>query len=300
MTTQSEQAQPQTFAIHPTNRGVINGKLRAQLLVKLPVFLLLCLVALTTLYPLLFMAITAFKSRTEYLINPYGLPQELYLSNFGIMVENYGLLTSFGNSVVIVSISVALSLLFASLTAYAIAKLRFRGKQALFFFMISLQLIPGPVLLIPIYLMFSQFGLINNPLSVILMYTVTSLPFGAFFLSASFRGIPDELMEAAKIDGASLWDVFLNIIWPMGRPSVLTLAILNFLTMWNELILALMLLPDEQKRTLTASVAMVRGRFVTNQPLLMTGLLVITLPTIIVLIIFSQYLVKGISAGVSK
>jgi ABC-type glycerol-3-phosphate transport system permease component len=246
------------------------------------------------------MVMTAFKDRTEYFTNPYGMPQTLYFDNFRLMIENYGFLRSFGNSVLIVGISVVLCLLLSSLTAFAVAKLRFRGKKAFFFFLISLQLIPGQVLLIPIYLMFSRLGMINNYLSVILMYTVGSLPFGAFFLSASFRGIPDELVEAAKIDGASLRQVFQYIVLPIGRPSIFTLAILNFLSMWNELILALMLLPDEDKRTITSSVSMVIGRFVTNQPLLMTGLLMSSLPTIVVLIIFSKYLVKGISAGIGK
>ena len=142
--------------------------------------------------------------------------------------------------------------------------------------------------------------MINNYLSVILMYAVGSLPFSIFFLSASFRSIPDELIEAAKIDGATLMQVYRKIILPIGSPSILTLGILNFLSMWNELILALLLLPDENKRTITTSVAMVVGRFITNEPLLQPGLLMSSLPTIVVLIIFSKYLVKGISAGIGK
>ncbi|MBX3085546.1 MAG: carbohydrate ABC transporter permease [Anaerolineae bacterium] len=278
----------------------IDPKLQRALLVKLPVFLALCLVALTTLLPLGYMGMTALKTRTEYLTNPFGLPQSFYLDNFRVMIENYGFLRSFGNSVLIVGSALFLSLLIGSLAAFAVAKLRFRGKRVFFLFLISLQLIPGQVLLIPIYLLFSRLGMINNYLSVIFMYMVGSLPFSIFFLSASFRNMPDELMEAARIDGASFREVFQHIILPMGRPAILTLGILNFLSMWNELILALMLLPDENKRTITASVSMVIGRFTTNQPLLMTGLLMSSLPTVVVLVMFSNYLVKGISAGIGK
>ncbi|MBK9749423.1 MAG: carbohydrate ABC transporter permease [Chloroflexi bacterium] len=275
-------------------------KLRHTLLVKVPVFLLLCLVAASTLLPLFYMTMTAMKERTEYFTNPYGLPQGLHLDNIRIMIETYGFLRSFGNSVFIVGSALLLSLFLGSLSAFAVAKLRFRGKRVFFLMLISLQLIPGQVLLIPIYLLFSRLQMINNYLSVILMYAVGSLPFSIFFLSASFRSIPDELIEAAKIDGATLLQVYRKIIIPIGSPSILTLGILNFLSMWNELILALLLLPDENKRTITTSVAMVVGRFITNEPLLQTGLLMSALPTIVVLIIFSKYLVKGISAGIGK
>ncbi len=288
-------------AIQPPSTKRMDGtKLRHMVLVKIPVFFLLCLVAASTLLPLAYMSMTALKDRTEYLVNPYGLPRGFYLDNVRIMVENYGFLQSFGNSVFIVGTALLISLLLGSLAAFAVAKLRFKGKRVFFLMLISLQLIPGQVLLIPIYLLFSRLQMINNYLSVILMYAVGSLPFSIFFLSASFRSIPDELIEAAKIDGASLRQIFQSIILPIGSPSILTLGILNFLSMWNELILALLLLPDEKKRTITTSVAMVVGRFTTNEPLLMTGLLLSSLPTVVVLIMFSKYLVKGISAGIGK
>ena len=288
------------FTQQATSHAFGDPRLRRALLVKLPIFLALCVVALTTLLPLSYMAMTALKEETEYFTNPYGLPQGLYLDNFRIMIQNYGFLRSLGNSFLIVGSSLTLSLLIGSLAAFAVAKLRFRGRRAFFLFLISLQLIPGQVLLIPIYLLFSRLGMINNYLSVILMYTVGSLPFSIFFLNASFRNLPDELMEAAKIDGASLRQVYQYIVLPIGRPAILTLGILNFLSMWNELILALLLLPDEEKRTITSAVSMVVGRFTTNQPLLMAGLLMSSLPTVVVLILFSQYLVKGISAGIGK
>ncbi len=297
-----ETQDPGVLAIpqRPASRTFADSKLRRELPVKLPVFLALCVVALTTLLPLVYMAITALKDETQYFTNPYGLPQQLNFDNFRIMVENYGFLRSLGNSALIVGSSLTLSLFIGSLAAFAVAKLRFRGKRVFFLFLISLQLVPGQVMLIPIYLLFSRLGMINNFLSVILMYTVGSLPFSIFFLNASFRNIPDELMEAAKIDGASFRQIYMYIILRIGSPAILTLGILNFLSMWNELILALMLLPDESKRTITSSVSMVVGRFTTNQPLLMTGLLMSSLPTVIVLIVFSRYLVKGISAGIGK
>jgi ABC-type glycerol-3-phosphate transport system permease component len=278
----------------------LNSSLRYTLLVKLPIFLVLLLIAFTTVYPLIFMVMNSFKRRAEYFTNPYGLPEAIQFENFKILIENYGLLTNFLNSFFVVLTAIFISVSLAGLAAFVIAKLRFRGKRFIFFLIISMLLIPGQVLLIPIYLMFARLDLINHYLSVILMYSVINLPFGVFFLTASFRGIPDELIEAAKIDGASLLRVFVSIIIPVGQPAVFTLATLNFLSMWNELLLALMLLTDQHKRMITPAVATIVGRFVTNQPLLMTGLLITALPTVIALILSSRYLIKGISAGVSK
>jgi ABC-type glycerol-3-phosphate transport system permease component len=160
--------------------------------------------------------------------------------------------------------------------------------------------VPAQVLLIPVYLLFSRVGLVNNILSVILIYTALALPFGTFLLTSSFRSIPNELIESARLDGASLGTVFRTVILPLGRPAILTLAVLSFLSMWNELLLGMMLLPDQSKRLLTPTIALLLGRLLTNQPLLMAGLLISSLPTVLLLILFSRYLVRGITLGFGR
>jgi raffinose/stachyose/melibiose transport system permease protein len=273
---------------------------RRNLRTKLPLFLILSVTAITTTYPLFFIAVNAFKTKVEYFSNVYGLPHDLYMGNFALLQENLNILRAVGNSAFVVCIGVFVSTLLAALASFPIAKLRFSGKRPIFLMVVSFMLIPGQVLLIPIYLLFANVGLIDNHLSVILVFVVTTLPFGVFLLTSSFVGIPTEMIDSAKVDGASLLRIFASIILPMGRPAVTTLAVLNFLSMWNELLLALVLLPDESKRLLTPTLATLIGRLATNQPVLMAGLLISALPTILMLIIFSRYLIKGITLGVGK
>jgi ABC-type glycerol-3-phosphate transport system permease component len=271
-----------------------------RLRVKLPIFIVLLAIAASTVYPLLFLGLNALKERTDYYANAYGLPRELYLGNFTILVENYNILRALLNSVFVTGVAVTATLLIATIASFALAKVDFVGQRVLFSLIVAFLLVPGQVLLIPIYLLFSRLDLINNYLSVILIYTALALPFGTFFLTSSFRAIPTELIEAARIDGASLFHAFRTIVLPIGSPSIMTLAVLSFLTMWNELLLGMMLLPDESKRLLTPTIALLLGRLLTNQPLLMAALLISSVPTILMLIVFSRYLIRGITLGFGK
>ena len=271
-----------------------------RLRVKLPIFIVLMAIAASTVYPLLFLALNALKERTDYYANAYGLPRELYLGNFTILVENYNIVRALLNSVFVTGVAVTATLLIATIASFALAKVDFRGQRVLFALIVAFLLVPGQVLLIPIYLLFSRLDLVNNYLSVILIYTALALPFGTFFLTSSFRAIPTELIEAARIDGASLFHAFRTIVLPIGSPSIMTLAVLSFLTMWNELLLGMMLLPDESKRLLTPTIALLLGRLLTNQPLLMAALLISSVPTILMLIVFSRYLIRGITLGFGK
>jgi raffinose/stachyose/melibiose transport system permease protein len=271
-----------------------------RLLVKLPVFLILLVIAVTTVYPILFLTLNALKRKTEYYTNAYGLPDQLYLGNFQLLAENYNIVRAVLNSCLVTGVAVVLSLTIASLASFPLAKIPFQGQEAVFRFIVGLLLVPGQVLLIPVYLLFSRLNLVNNYLSVILIYTAIALPFGIFFLTSSFRGIPSEIIESARIDGASLLRVYLSIILPLGRPALFTLAVLSFLSMWNELLLGMMLLPDESKRLLTPTIALLLGRLLTNQPLLMAGLLISSLPTVLMLALASRYLIGGITLGFGR
>lgn len=278
----------------------LSARASERLFVKLPVFLILLVIAATTVYPLIFLALNALKRKTEYYQNAYGLPKELYFGNFSLLAENFNIVRAVANSLLVTGVAVTAAVLLAALASFPLAKLTFGGQKTLFRLVVALLLIPGQVLLIPIYLLFSRLHLVNNYLAVILIYTAVALPFGIFFLTSSFRGIPSEIIESARIDGASLPRVFGGIILPLGRPAILTLAVLSFLSMWNELLLGMMLLPDESKRLMTPTIALLLGRLLTNQPLLMAGLLISSLPTVIMLAIASRYLIGGITLGFGR
>lgn len=290
----------QQIAAATAPRPRLNARISERLMVKLPVFLILLLIALTTVYPLLFLALNAFKRKTEYYTNNFGLPEGLYFGNFQLLTENFSIWRAVGNSLFVTATAVTLAIMLAALASFPLAKIRFAGGQGVFRFIVALLLIPGQVLLIPVYLLFSRFNLVNSYLSVILIYTALALPFGIFFLTSSFRAIPSEVIESARIDGASLPRVFSSIILPLGRPAIATLAVLSSLSMWNELLLGMMLLPDESKRLITPTIALLLGRLLTNQPLLMAALLISSLPTVVMLAIASRNLISGITLGLGR
>lgn len=267
---------------------------------RLPPFLILLLVAATTLYPLSFVLTNAFRAKAEYLKAPYGWPASWSLNNFVLLIENYNVIAAATNSVLVIGCALAISLTASTLAAYAIVKLDLPGMRLFTGTFVSVMLVPSQVLIIPVYLLLSALRLVDTLPGVILVYAATNIPFGVFFMTAVMRSVPNEIIEAARMDGAGPMRTLVSVVVPVLRTSILTLAILAFLAMWNELIFGLILLPSEANNLLTPKMASIGGRFVTNQPLLMAGLLLTSLPPILVLTFLSKYLVSGIAAGMGK
>ena len=261
---------------------------------------LLVLVALTTLLPLVYMLISSFRTMTEYIVSPIGFPTKLRFDNFISIATGYTLPVYFGNSLILSVVSLFLSLLVSVPAAYAFAKVPTRWGKRLYLVTISLMMVPIMVTLIPRYIIFSKVGILNSRLSLILSYTAQALPYTVYLLTAGFTGIPTDMVEAAKIDGAGYWQIIANVILPMGRPIIVTVSILNFVSVWNELVQAMMFISSEGLKTITVVVSNMGGRFVTNMPLILTGLLVASIPIIVIYMFFQRYLVTGITMGASK
>jgi raffinose/stachyose/melibiose transport system permease protein len=275
-------------------------KARLNTVNRLIIVFVLCVMAVTTIYPLIFMLINSFKIQSEYLLGPLLFPKQISLANYKIMYSSYKIVRLFNNSLVIVSLSIFFEIFLCSLAAYAFAKSRFKGKGYLFLFFISMMIIPFQVLMLPLYIMFARLNLINTKLALIIIYTATLIPFALYFLTTNFRTIPDEIIESARIDGASYFRIYWSIILPIGRSAMITLFILDFVWLWNELVLALIFLQSDETKTITAGVATILGRYSSNQPLMLTGLLLSSLPTIIIYTVVAKYLMKGITVGAVK
>jgi ABC-type glycerol-3-phosphate transport system permease component len=155
-------------------------------------------------------------------------------------------------------------------------------------------------LIIPIYLVLARLGIVGDYSGLILVYVATGLPFATFFLTLTFRAIPDEVLEAAKMDGAGFFRTLWSIVGPMGASGLATLAVLQFLGTWNELIFALILIPDEQLKLLTPVLASIGKRFVTDQPLTSAGLLITALVPLLLLAFASKYIMQGLQVGLSR
>lgn len=264
------------------------------------VFLLLAATAVVTLAPFVYMVITTFKEKSEYLVNMFGMPENFSFKNYKIIFENYDVLRMNLNSFKVVIISVLGTLLITSMAGYALAKLDFKGKKLLYALIAFCMIMPGQVLMIPVYHILTKLHLINSLVGLVLIYMTSSIPFATFLFVANCLGIPDGVIEAAKIEGAGFVRIYTAIVLPLLRPTLAAVAILNFISYWNELFWAMILVQKESERTLTVGLVSLTGRFGSNTPLVYTGLFINCIPIIVIFFIFQKQLIKGTSAGALK
>jgi len=260
----------------------------------------MCLVAATIIYPLFFVVVTSLRSNVDYKRDPFGLPVDWTVTNYIELWDEYGVGRAFLNSLFVSTSAVAVILILATLAGYALAKLPVFGSKFFTATFVSVMLLPGPVLIIPIYLVLARLGIVGDYSGLILVYVATGLPFAIFFLTLTFRAIPDELLEAARVDGAGFFRTLWSIVGPMGASGIATLAVLQFLGTWNELIFALILVPDAQMRLLTPTLATIGKRFVSDQPLTSAGLFISALVPLLLLTFASKYIMRGLQVGLSR
>jgi len=254
-----------------------------------------------TIFPLYFMATNSFKAREEFIANLIGLPQSPVLANFDKILQYPNLLRWFGNSIVLTGASVILCTGVAILAAYAFAQYKFTGRNTLFNLITPLMVIPPIVMVIPMFVMFRQIGLVNKLGGPIIVYAGLLLPFTIYLLRNFFVTIPKEIQEAAVMDGCSSFQVLTQIYLPLSRPALVTSMIVNAVWVWNELLIALVFLQTEELRTLIVGITTsLQKRFTLDVPSLMAGLTLATVPMIILYIVGQNALVRGLVAGYDK
>ena len=267
---------------------------------NLLIFLALLSAAITTLYPLFYVAMTSARTLEDYNKNAYGIPKFFTLDSFRILIENYSLGTAARNTVTVVGISLLTAIIFSSFAGFALAKYDFPGSKAMNWSFIAVMLLPSQILIIPIYLLLSKFELVGHLHGLMFVYIGTNIPFGVFFLKSVFSAVPDTILDAARIDGAGFFKSFFKIAVPNAAAGITTLAVLQLLGMWNELLYAYLILPDQSQRLLTPALASIGGRYTTNQPLVAAALCITAAPTLILLAMSSKYLVRGVSTGIGN
>jgi len=265
-----------------------------------PSLALFVFISLTCLYPFYFMIISSFKTNQDYTVNPLGLPKHFTLASFSSMFAQVDIFQSLVNSVIVVCGSLVFILLFSSMAGYAFAKLKFWGANQIFILILSTMMVPVQIIIVPLYVTMANVGLVNNYWSVILLYTTISIPFGAFLMRSFYRNVPSDLMEAAMIDGLSYRQMFFRVMLPLSLPALVTLGVLDFINLWNDLLISLIFLQDPTTRTVTVTVAALAGRHLTNYPMIISALCIATIPEVLVFVIFQKFLIKGVTAGVSK
>jgi ABC-type glycerol-3-phosphate transport system permease component len=259
-------------------------------------FLVLCVVVVVMLFPFVFMVLTAFKSEDQY-ISGNGFSLDSWAELFNVLPVVQELI----NSTVVTAGAVVLIIAVSTTGGFAFAKLGFRGSGMVFLAILAGMMIPMQSIIIPEFVNIARVAHLNNQyLGAVLVYAALGAPFATYLMTTYYRGIPTELIEASVMDGASYWQVFRKLMLPLSIPAITTVAVLQFIQIWDDLLIGLLFLNDPQVRTITVGLAVIQTGRVVNVPALMAGSLLSALPAVVVYLIFQRNLIQGLTMGVNK
>jgi multiple sugar transport system permease protein len=273
---------------------VDSGPAGVRLVARLALYLALSLIAAFFLLPLLWMFSTSFKPFVETL-QPTWIPQEPTLENFTSIFNDPSIpvLRWFVNSLGVATAFTTLVVLIDSLAAYAYARMEFPGRNLLFGLLLATLVMPGIMFVVPNYITIARLGWLNTYQGVIA--PGLSGVFGVFFLRQFFQSIPRELEEAAYIDGASVWTTFFRVSLPLAKGAIATLAIITFLTSWNDFLWPLLILNERELQTLPVGLATIQGQYTFDYGKLMAGAVVTAVPVLILYIFLQRYIIQNVA-----
>lgn len=259
------------------------------------------IVAVIWLLPFVFVVMTAVRSQGELLgRGVFSLPSAIRWRNFADAWRIGHFNVYFANSTIVTVVKVPVSILVASLAAYPLAQMRFRLNTAVFLFFLVGLAVPVHVTLLPVFILLKKLGILNTLWGLFPPYIALGLPFQIFVMRGFFRGIPSELLEAARIDGASELTNWWRIMLPLSTPALVTLAIIDGLHTWNEFLLALVLINSDRWKTVPLGLLNFQGEFGSNYPQLTAAILIAVAPILVAYLIFQRYLVSGLTSGAIK
>ena len=260
---------------------------------------ILLLGSAVALFPLWFMAWSALRTQADYARAPLGWPAAFTLENFGrAFGEEIG--RWIVNSLVVTGGAVLLVTLVCVPAAYVFVRLPFRGSATLLRLFVFLMVVPPIVMLLPLFSLMAALGRVNQFDAVIVAYAGLMFPFSVFLMVRFIEGIPPELYEAAVVEGAGHLRILWSIVVPLVRPALLTLGIVNALWAWNELLIAVVLLQDEDARTLQAGLALLKGKNTVDIPLVMAGATISAVPLLLLYVVGQRVFMSGLLAGAVK
>lgn len=265
----------------------------------LGVNILLVIVALIALGPLVWMLSVSLMAPGEAAqFPPPVLPEDPTFANYRTLFATTDMARYFANSLVLATLATLIALTFNVMAGYAFAKLRFRGRDRLFKLLLAALVIPAQVAMIPLYLMLKQMGLVNS-FAGVLVPTIASV-FAIFLVRQYALSVPDEMLEAARIDGASEFRIFRSIVLPTLTPILVTLAVFSFLASWSDFLWPLIILSDTDKQTLPVALANLSREHVQDFELMMAGAMVTLVPVLLLFLLLQRYYIRGLLAGSVK
>jgi ABC-type glycerol-3-phosphate transport system permease component len=256
--------------------------------------------ALATIYPWLFTANIAVKSQRDYILDRFAVSRSVQWENVDTAWTSGGMARYFVNSLVIVTAAVLLLLLIGSMAGFALSQVRFRGSRALFLGFLAALFIPFQVIMVPLARTMADVGLIDTYPGLILAYVAQFLPFTIYLMASYYSAIPTEIVDAARIDGNSLYGVFWRIMVPLGTPALLSIGILDALFCWNDVLIALLMMPSSEHRTLMVGITSLRGQYSNDIPSFAAGVLIAAGPVLAIYLVFQRRISEAITAGSMK
>jgi ABC-type glycerol-3-phosphate transport system permease component len=278
----------------------MNRRTLSRLARRAPVNLLLIVLSILMVYPLVIVFITAFKSNIEVLTNPIGLPLQPTFDNFVTSWNEAGFANLFLNSIFLTVVSMTVATFVAALASYAIVRKATRVGSGVYLLIAAGIFLPMQLALVPQFRVVRDLGLFDNYLGVILIYIAGAIPFGVFLMAAFMKQVPQEVVEAATIDGAGYFQLFRTIFLPLARPAIATFWVLQGVGIWNDYLVPQLLLTDPGKRTLTTGVLYFKAQYLADWGNIMAAVVIMSLPILLIFVFAQRYFVSGLYAGAVK
>lgn len=256
--------------------------------------------ALVAVVPLVVMVLDSFRSNTDVLSHPLGFPTSPTLHNYSVAWSQASFATYVQNSALVTICAVLLDVCVSLPAAYALGRFAFRGRGVLMAYFLSGLMLPIRLGILPMFYLLGNFHMIDSRLGLILVYAASGVPFSVFILAAFFRGLPGEIEEAARIDGAGEFRIFANVMVPLVRPAIATVVVFRFVPLWTDFFFPLVLLRTTSKYTLPVGLTQFVGEFQQNWSALFAGLVIATVPLVVLFVVATKQIVAGLTAGMSR
>lgn len=261
-------------------------------------YLLVTIIVVVAVFPFYYAVITSLKPGSALFDVSYW-PRAVTFSNYAAVLSRGTFLRNLGNSLLISTLVVMISLLLAITAAYALARVRFRGRGLLLLTILSVSMFPQIAVLAGLFELIRWFGVFNTPIALIFSYMIFTLPFTVWVLTTFMRELPIEIEEAAIVDGASSWVIVTRVFMPLMWPALVTTGLLAFIAAWNEFLFALTFTSSDSQRTVPVAIAMLSGdsQFEIPWGTIMAASVIVTLPLVVLVLIFQRRIISGLTAG---
>lgn len=267
---------------------------------RLALYLFLVIWLIASIYPIIWVILTSFRTNADVITAPWGFPKTFLFENYVNAIEKSNIPRYFLNSLIVSCSSVALILLVSSMAAFAFSRLQFRFRNPLFYITLLGLGIPPQIALVPLFVINLKLGISNTYLALIGPYVAFNLPFGILIIRSFMLTLPKELEEAAFLDGCNRFTMFWKIFLPLSTPALAVVGVFAFVGTWNEYLFALSFISDAKLKTLTVGLSDFIGEFVTQWPLMASGMVISTLPMILLYILMQDKLAEAMTVGAVK